>query len=241
MTASPLKTAAARLWAVSPRDPQAARWRELLKSAGAHASERLKSLNALAQAAGERSEGIALVDAALLAGRANEGVTSLRRRCPGVRLLVVCEEVALEGPDLADALSAGALDYLRASRSDDELVEKLRAHLTRLYPGNLRSEGAAFDDLRIDWRCREISVRRGRGWKSVEALTPKEFELLRAFVELRGNRISRGVLLDRVWKGKGGDVNPESLDKAVGSLRRKLGAAGRRIVTIRGFGYSFKP
>lgn len=240
MGAAAAKRVEARVWAVAARDAEAARWRALLSAAGARASVRLKSLNDLAQAAGERGEGVALVDAKLLSGKAGERVIALRRRCPRVQLLVVCEERALEGPDLADALSAGALDYLRSAGPDEALVDKLRVHLGRLFPGSLRGESASFSDLRIDWRRRELSVKSGRGWKRVDALTPKEFDLLRVLVEHGESALLRSELLDRVWSGRAGEINPESLDKAVGSLRRKLGGAGKRIVTIRGVGYSFK-
>jgi DNA-binding response OmpR family regulator len=229
----------ARFWSVTDRDREAARWRGLFKSAGAPESGRLESVDSLRRIAGAKREGLALIDAALLKGRAGDIVLSFRKRCPGVQLIVVCDERALEGPDLADALAAGALDYLRSARADDALVDKLRLHLRRLYPRSLASEAGRLKDLRIDWRSRTVEVRQGGAWREIAALTPKEFDLLKALFERRGARIRRTELLECVWRGRSGSINPESLDKAVGSLRKKLGPAGKRIRTVRGFGYSF--
>ncbi len=230
----------ASLWTVTARAPEAARWKQLLKLAGAKRSSRLDSISALSQAGGEKAEGIALVDAALLTGEAAERVRSLREHCPGVQLIVVCEENALKGPDLADALAAGALDYLRSASADDALVDKLRLHIKRLYPRSLEAEATHFRDLRVDWRCRAVEVKAGKSWKEVDALTPKEFDLLRALIDFRNRRVSREDLLRLVWGERSGKVNPESVDKQVGSLRRKLKEAGKRIQTVRGFGYAFK-
>lgn len=230
----------ARLWMVTARAPEAARWKSLLKSAGARSTERLESVSALSQAGGDKAEGLALVDAKLLQGRAAERVQSLRGHCPGVQLIVVCDESTLQGPDLADALAAGALDYLRSARPDDALVDKLKLHIKRLYPHSLEADAVRFKDLRVDWRCRAVEVKEGKKWREVETLTPKEFDLLRALIELKGRRVSREQLLDLVWKSRAGTVNPESVDKQVGSLRRKLGDAGTKIKTIRGFGYALK-
>ncbi len=228
------------LWTVTARSPLAARWRNLSKKSGVLSSQRLDSISSLLQAGGAGAEGIALVDADLLLGQAGEHVRTLRKHCPGVQLLIVCEESSLQGPDLADALASGALDYLRAVRSDDILIDKIRTHIKRLFPALLEVQETRFKDLKVDWRCRAVEVRAASGWKEVEALTPKEFDLLRVLIEYKGRRVSREALLDLVWKSRAASVNPESVDKQIGSLRRKLGDAGKRIQTIRGFGYALK-
>ena len=228
------------LWTVTDRALEAARWKSLLKGVGVRSSQRLNSISALSQARGEKAEGLALLDADLLTGRAAERVRLLRQHCPGVQLVIVCSEGALQGPDLADALASGALDYLRAASPDETLIDKLKCHIERLFPRVLESVSTRFKDMRVDWRCRTVEVKGESGWREIAALTPKEFDLLRVLIDLKGRKVSREELLDRVWKARAGRVNPEALDKQVGSLRRKLGHAGNRIKTIRGFGYALK-
>ncbi|PCI34133.1 MAG: hypothetical protein COB53_11930 [Elusimicrobia bacterium] len=229
-----------RLWTVTDRALEAARWKSLLKGVGVRCSQRLDSISALSQAGGEKAEGLALLDADLLTGRAAERVGLLRQHCPGVQLVIVCSNGALQGPDLADALASGALDYLCTASSDETLIDKLKFHIERLFPRILESVSTRFKDLRVDWRCRIVEVQGEAGWREIAALTPKEFDLLRVLFELKGRKVSREELLERVWKARAGSVNPEAVDKQVGSLRRKLGRAGDRIKTVRGFGYALK-
>ena len=69
-------------------------------------------------------------------------------------------------------------------------------------------------------------------------LTRREFELLRHLVENTNRVVSRDRLLEQVW-GYDRDMETRSVDVHVGRLRTKLGAAGRQIETIVGFGYRF--
>ena len=73
------------------------------------------------------------------------------------------------------------------------------------------------------------------------ALTPKEFDLLRALVEARGRVLSREFLLDRVWDySRADEIETRTVDVHVRRLRVKLGAEGRRILTVKSVGYRFE-
>jgi DNA-binding response OmpR family regulator len=67
-------------------------------------------------------------------------------------------------------------------------------------------------------------------------VTPTEFRLLDALVRARGRTFTRQELVERAF---GGDY--EGLDRTVDvhvmNLRRKLGEAGKAIVTVFGVGY----
>ena len=67
-------------------------------------------------------------------------------------------------------------------------------------------------------------------------LTFKEFELLMYLMLNSGIVLSRDRLLEQVW---GFDYEGESrtVDMHIKSLRRKMGAAGDEIKTVRGVGY----
>jgi DNA-binding response OmpR family regulator len=70
------------------------------------------------------------------------------------------------------------------------------------------------------------------------ALTPKEFDLLRALAGARGRVLSREFLLDRVWGySRADEIESRTVDVHVRRLRVKLGSEGRRILTVKSVGY----
>ncbi|MCI1902601.1 MAG: response regulator transcription factor [Enterococcaceae bacterium] len=71
------------------------------------------------------------------------------------------------------------------------------------------------------------------------ALTSKEFDLLRLFIQYPKKAFSREQLLADVW-GYHYDGESRTVDVHIGSLRQKLGEIGESIHTIRGFGYRWQ-
>lgn len=70
-------------------------------------------------------------------------------------------------------------------------------------------------------------------------LRPKEYDLLVALLERKGQVVSRGQLLEEVW-GYSGEVYSRTVDTHVAELRRKLednAAEPRHILTVRKTGY----
>ena len=67
-------------------------------------------------------------------------------------------------------------------------------------------------------------------------LPPKEFALLVTLLARAGRVLTRRFLLQHVWAYEA-DVESRTVDWHVASLRRRLGAAGEAIETIRGEGY----
>jgi DNA-binding response OmpR family regulator len=71
-------------------------------------------------------------------------------------------------------------------------------------------------------------------------LTAKEFGLLRMLLNAKGRVLTREMLREVVWEREGDyQYNSRTVDVHIGRLRRKLGLAGRYIVTVRGVGYRF--
>lgn len=91
-------------------------------------------------------------------------------------------------------------------------------------------------DLELDTSARSVS----RSQLPV-ALTRTEFNLLECLLRHAGRVVTRRTLVEHVW-GWDRDVEANTLDAFVKSLRHKLGSADapRLIHTIRGVGYSVR-
>jgi len=129
-------------------------------------------------------------------------------------------------------LEIGADDYVVKPFSPKELLARVRAVLRRSRPA-LGAAPLRLGALVIDLGTHTASV----GGLAL-ALTPKEFDLLRALVEARGRVLSREFLLDRVWGySRASEIESRTVDVHVRRLRVKLGAEGRRILTVKSVGY----
>lgn len=130
-------------------------------------------------------------------------------------------------------LDAGADDYLTKPFSFSELSARIRAVLRRKNrPGHAVLKLA---DLELDYLQRTIH----RGGRQIE-LTPKEFALLEYFMRNHGQRITRNMIIEHVWK-LSPDTMTNVVDVYVNYLRKKIdeGAKVKLIRTIRGVGYEF--
>ena len=70
-------------------------------------------------------------------------------------------------------------------------------------------------------------------------LTIRELGLLRTFAAYPGEVLSRDALLDAVW-GENYYASSRTLDQHIVQIRRKLGASGTLIETVRGTGYRLR-
>jgi two-component system, OmpR family, phosphate regulon response regulator PhoB len=138
--------------------------------------------------------------------------------------------------DRVVGLEMGADDYIVKPFSPKEVVARVRAVLRRTRPP-AGAEALVAGALVLD---RETHTVRLAG--APLALTPKEFDLLRALLEARGRVLSREYLLDRVWGyARAEEIESRTVDVHVRRLRAKLGAEEHRIVTVKNVGYRLDP
>lgn len=131
-----------------------------------------------------------------------------------------------------EGLDAGVDDYLAKPFEEEELVARVRA-LHRRATGQAHSAVIIFGDMECHIKARTAH----RQGKHV-ALSPKEFELFKYFMQNAGEIVTREMLLHNVWN-LNFDPQTNVIDVNVGRLRRKLEEGFDKPVleTIWGAGY----
>lgn len=173
---------------------------------------------------------------------------------PGMDGLSVCRELRRRGlstpilmltalGDVVDkvvGLRVGADDYLTKPFETVELMARIEALLRRATPPShgVWMVGDPYCFGNIEVRFREVEVRRDG---QCLQLSPRMFELLRFFIQRRGETLSRSEILDNVWSP---DAVPaeRTVDVHVAWLRQRLEVQPTRpefLLTVRGFGYRF--
>jgi len=130
-----------------------------------------------------------------------------------------------------EALRAGGDDYVTKPFSLAEVVARVHAILRRT-AGDLPGDVLRFADLVLDEQRHEVF----RGEELVE-LTATEFNLLRFFMLNPRRVLSKGQILQNVWKYDfGGNTN--IVETYVSYLRKKIDGAGPSVIrTVRQAGY----
>jgi two-component system, OmpR family, response regulator MprA len=136
--------------------------------------------------------------------------------------------------DIVHGLNLGADDYLVKPFSLDVFFARLKAVARR---GSLPIFAKfSVADLEVDSGTREVR----RGGKSV-SLTRTEYNLLELLLRSAGRVVPREQIIETVW-GYGAEVESNTLDAFVSSLRSKIDPPGkpRLIHTVRGVGYALR-
>jgi DNA-binding response OmpR family regulator len=136
-----------------------------------------------------------------------------------------------EESDRVLGLELGADDYVVKPFSPKELGARVKAVLRRASPEAARTRIDAGGGLLVDADTLEAFLDGVR-----LPLTLAEFRILQLLASRAGWVFSREKILDHLW-GDEKSVTDRSVDVHVMHLRDKLGAAGERIVNVRGVGY----
>lgn len=142
-----------------------------------------------------------------------------------------------EEADKVFGFRLGADDYVAKPFGLLELLARVDALLRRASAAGAATKLASpvsFGDVHVDPRTHTVQ----RAGTAV-SLRPKEYDLLIALLQRRGQVVSRTELLEEVW-GYSGEVYSRTVDTHVAELRRKLeenAAEPRHILTVRKTGY----
>ena len=162
-----------------------------------------------------------------------DGLTIIRRlRESGVGTPVLMLSALGRTSDRAEGLEAGADDYLAKPFEAPELFARIKA-LHRRASGREHSAVILYGAFECHVKAR-TAFRENRHL----ALSPREFELFRYFMENAGETLTREMLLRDVWN-MSFDPQTNVVDVNIGRLRRKLeeGFATPALETIWGTGY----
>ena len=139
--------------------------------------------------------------------------------------------------DIVTGLEMGAADYVCKPFSPRVLMARIHAVLRRPVAA------AAGDVLEPVITAGPLTVDPGRHKVEIKGreipLTFTEFRILHLLAESPGRAFSRQQIVDQV-RGESYAVTERIVDVQMVSLRKKLGALGDWIETVRGVGYRFK-
>jgi two-component system alkaline phosphatase synthesis response regulator PhoP len=201
---------------------------------------------------GYRVTGVVSGEEGLRAARSQPpDVMVLDLMLPGMDGLTVCRELKMdartrevpiiiltakgEEADVVAGLELGADDYVTKPFSPRVLLARLRAVLRRR-----RAEPAPESDVIV---LKDITIHLGRHEVLVQGrpveLTSTEFRLLAFLARRPGWVFTRAQIVQGV-QGEDYAVTDRAVDVQIVGLRKKLGAAGEYIETVRGVGYRCK-
>jgi two-component system alkaline phosphatase synthesis response regulator PhoP len=140
-----------------------------------------------------------------------------------------------EEMDKVTGLELGADDYVTKPIGSREMVARVKAILRRVNQKEEPPDYYEFGDVSIDFKSHEVM----KAGKKLH-LTALEFDLLKFFIEHKGEVVSRDAMLDEAWEDA--IVSPRTIDPHIVHLRQKLEddpANPEHIVSVRGVGYKF--
>ena len=190
-------------------------------------------------------------DGLRLANRGDHDLIVLDVMLPKKSGLDVCKELRQNGSrtpvimltargqeiDKIVGLKLGADDYVTKPFSFMELLARVEAVLRRVQRTTAGDE-FEFGDIRLDFRTYQASKSGG----SIE-LTPREFRILKYFIDHSEQVVSREALLNHVW-GYDSSAFTRTVDTHMARLRQKVEnvpSEPRHLLTVHRVGYKFVP
>lgn len=133
-------------------------------------------------------------------------------------------------------LKIGADDYVTKPFSFMELMARVEAIMRRTSRQVETTEDFQFGYFQVNFRRFEVT----RNGSPVE-MSPREFNILKYFIEHRGEVVTRDQLLDAVW-GYGSFPLTRTVDMHIAKLRHKIEDVPgdpKHIITVHRVGYKF--
>ncbi|HEY0139578.1 MAG TPA: response regulator transcription factor [Thermoanaerobaculia bacterium] len=191
------------------------------------------------------------VEGLRLAQRGDHDLIILDVMLPKKSGLDVCKELRKNGSntpvimltargqeiDKIVGLKLGADDYVTKPFSFMELLARVEAVLRRT-SRTAAGDEYVFGDVQLDFRTYQAV----KGAAALE-LTPREFRILRYFIDHTNEVVSREALLNHVW-GYDSSAFTRTVDTHMARLRQKIEAVPaepRHLITVHRVGYKFVP
>jgi DNA-binding response OmpR family regulator len=143
----------------------------------------------------------------------------------------------MDESDKVLGLELGADDYITKPFSLRELTARVRALLRRASKAPLQPELLRAGDVTLDPGLRRVTI----GERTIEGLTPSEFDLLAVFIGAPGRVFSRYDLLAHL-QGDAYEGYERTIDVHIRNLRAKIEPDPRHpryVETVYGVGYRF--
>ncbi len=157
-------------------------------------------------------------------------------RAKGYTMPVIILTARGQEVDKVVGLELGADDYVTKPFSIRELLARVKAILRRVEGRGQAIQQYQFGNIFLNFSTHQAT----KNDRSLD-LSTKEFELLKYFVQHRGETVSRDRLLEDVW-GYDQYPNTRTVDNHVAKVRQKIEekpAEPKYIITIHGVGYKF--
>ena len=139
--------------------------------------------------------------------------------------------------DKVVGLKIGADDYVTKPFSFMELMARVEALMRRSHrKPETTTDEFSFGDVAVNFKRFEVT----KAGAPIE-MSPREFNILKYFIEHRGEVITRDQLLDSVW-GYGSFPLTRTVDMHIAKLRQKIEdvpSDPRYIITVHRVGYKF--
>ncbi len=135
--------------------------------------------------------------------------------------------------DKLEAIISGADDYIEKPYDIDILMAKIKGIFKRRLAHDKLTDG----DITLDIAHEKIL----KGGKELPA-TIKEFELMKLFLENKGQTLQKQYLFNSIW-GSDSESEPQTLTVHIKWLRQKLEADPKnpkKIITVWGKGYRYE-
>ena len=138
--------------------------------------------------------------------------------------------------DMLTGFNLGADDYIPKPFSIRQVLARVKAVLRRSKEskGEKDKNILTYKTLKLDIEQIKVYIDRDE-----IALTKKEFEILRLFLENINHVFTRDEFLTKIWKEEV-YVLDRTIDVNITRLRKKIGEYRKNIVTRLGFGYCFE-
>jgi two-component system OmpR family response regulator len=159
-------------------------------------------------------------------------VQRLRTSGSQVPVLFLSAKATVE--DRVRGLQAGGDDYLTKPFAFSELLARVQA-LIRRSTQAVETSSVTAGDVTLNLLTRAVT----RAGEVVE-LQPREFSLLEYLLRHAGRTVTKTMILEHVWDYSF-DPQTNVVDVLVHRLRAKVDPDRRRLQTIRGVGYVFRP